>query len=125
MKKVIFSLLVTIVAVTAAAQPLRADYRVVPLPDRIDGIKDRDFMLDGNCLIDYPVGNRDMERNAVMLSGYIEDLTGLHLSTRPTSRINRDGCISLLLDPKVDSDEGYRITVTARGVEIAGKTPAG
>ena len=125
MKKVILCLLVTIVAVTAAAQPLRADYRVVPLPDRIDGIKDRDFMLDGSCLIDYPVGNRDMERNAAMLSGYIEDLTGLHLSTRPTSRINRDGCISLLLDPKVDSDEGYRITVTARGVEIAGKTPAG
>lgn len=117
-------MLVTVI--TAVAQVHRADYRVVPLPDRIDGIKDKDFLLKSTCLIDYPAGNRDMERIAVMLSGYIEDLTSMHLSTRPVkSSTNNSGCISLSLDPKMINDEGYRITVTSKNIEIAGKTPAG
>lgn len=115
-----------ITVITAIAQVHRADYRVVPLPDRIDGIKDKDFLLKSTCLIDYPAGNRDMERIAVMLSGYIEDLTSMHLSTRPVkSSTNNSGCISLSLDPKMINDEGYRITVTSKNIEIAGKTPAG
>ena len=126
MKKLILSLLMMITVITAVAQEHRADYRVVPLPDRIDGIKDKDFLLKSTCLIDYPAGNRDMERVAVMLSGYIEDLTSMHLSTRPVkSSTNNSGCISLSLDPKMINDEGYRITVTSKNIEIAGKTPAG
>lgn len=113
-------------ASSAMAQGNRADYRVVPLPDRIDGIKSADFKLTNRCLIDYPIGNRDMERNAVMLSQYVEELTGIHISTRPVNPpMNNYGCISLMLDPKMDSDESYRINVTAKSVEIAGKTPAG
>ena len=112
-------------ASAAMAQGSRADYRVVPLPDRIDGIKSADFKLTNRCLIDYPIGNRDMERNAAMLSGYIEELAGMHLSIRPVNAANNCGGISLVLDSKMKSDEGYRITVTSRGVEIAGKTPAG
>ena len=115
-----------ITVITAVAQVHRADYRVVPLPDRIDGIKDKDFLLKSTCLIDYPAGNRDMERVAVIMSGYIEDLTSMHLSTRPVkSSTNNSGCISLSLDPKMINDEGYRITVTSKNIEIAGKTPAG
>ena len=125
MKKLLFFLLVMTAAITTSAQGNKADYRVVPLPDRIDGIKDGDFKLQESCLIDYPTGNRVMERNAALLSGYVEDLTGIHLSTRPTVSKSHTGCIYLLLDPKMDSDEGYRITVTSRSVEIAGKTPAG
>ena len=126
MKKLILSLLMLTAVISAAALADKADYRVVPLPDRIDGIKDKDFALKSNCLIDYPTGNRDMERAAVMLSGYIEELTDMHLSTRPVnSSMNNYGCISLALDPKIKNNEGYRITVTSRNVEIAGKTPAG
>lgn len=126
MKKLILSLLMLITVITAVAQVHRADYRVVPLPDRIDGIKDKDFLLKNTCLIDYPAGNRDMERVAVMMSGYIEDLTSMHLSTRPVKLpTNNSGCISLALDPKMINDEGYRITVTSKNIEIAGKTPAG
>lgn len=126
-QQIIFCLLTaSMLASAAMAQGSRADYRVVPLPDRIDGVKSGDFRLKSDCLIDYPTGNRDMERNAAMLSGYIEDMTGMHLSTRPVNRtMNNDGCISLLLDPKMDSDEGYRITVTSKCVEIVAKTPAG
>ena len=126
-QQIIICLLTAMMLASAAiAQGNRADYRVVPLPDRIDGIKSADFKLTNRCLIDYPIGNRDMERNAAMLSQYVEELTGIHISTRPVNPpMNNYGCISLMLDPKMGSDESYRINVTAKSVEIAGKTPAG
>ena len=127
MKKLLL-ILAACMSVTAIgmAQAPRADYRVVPLPDAINGIKSADFTLTQQRLINYPTGNRDMERNALFLSQYIEDMTGNHLSIRPThnSRDYVDN-ITLMLDGKILNEEGYRITVTAKGVEIAGKTPAG
>ncbi len=122
----IATLLMSIVGVMAFGQSARADYRIVPLPSSINGIKSADFKLTEQCLINYPRGNRDLERNAMMLSQYVEDLTGIHLSTRPSMNAKDNaGNITLLLDPKMGSDEGYNILVTARGVEICGKTPAG
>ena len=126
-KSCLFSLLLALlVTVTAMGQTGRADYRVVPLPDRIDGVKSADFVLNSDCLINYPTGNRDMERNATMLSEYIEQMTGMHLSIRPTLIAkDRTGNISLLIDPNVAGEEAYRLNVTARGAEIVGKTAAG
>ena len=122
----IATLLMALVSVMALGQNARADYRVVPLPGTINGIKSADFKLNEQCLINYPTGNRDMERNAMMLSQYVEELTGIHLSTRPSLNAKDNaGNITLLLNPKMVNDEGYSILVTARGVEISGKTPAG
>ena len=122
----IATLLMALVSVMALGQNARADYRVVPLPNSINGIKSADFKLNEQCLINYPTGNRDMERNAMMLSQYVEELTGIHLSTRPSLNAKDNaGNITLLLNPKTVNDEGYSILVTARGVEISGKTPAG
>lgn len=126
MRHLLISLLVAAVAVTATAQGNKADYRVVPLPDRIDGIKGADFRLTEQCMVNYPTGDRNMERNAAMLSQYVEEMTGMHLSTRPTVNTkDRTGNISLIIDPKVNGDEAYSILVTPKGVEISGKTAAG
>ena len=104
----------------------RADYRVVPLPENISGVKGADFKLTEACLINYPTGNRDMERNAALLSEYIDEMTGMHLATRPTlSAKDRTDNITLIIDNKLDGDEAYSVTVTPRGIEIAGKTAAG
>ena len=129
-KHLLFPLLLLLcalaVAMPTASQTSRADYRIVPLPDRIDGVKGADFRLTGNCLINYPTGNREMERNAQMLSRYVEDMTGIHLSIRPTlASKDQAGNITLALDPALNNDEGYRLTVTSRGVEVSGKTAAG
>ena len=103
-----------------------ADYRVIPLPDAINGIKSSNFLLTPEKLINYPTGNREMERNALFLSQYIEEMTGMHLSIRPTrSSGDAANSITLMLDGKIEYEEGYRITVTSSGVEIAGKTTAG
>ena len=126
MRHFMISLLVAIVAMTATAQGNKADYRVVPLPDRIDGIKGADFRLTEQSLVNYPAGDRNMERNAAMLSQYVEEMTGMHLSTRPTVNMkDRTGNISLIIDPKMNGDEAYSILVTPKGVEISGKTAAG
>ena len=126
MKHLMISLLVAIVAMTATAQGNKADYRVVPLPDRIDGIKGADFRLTEQSLVNYPAGDRNMERNAAMLSQYVEEMTGVHLSTRPTVNMkDRTGNISLIIDPKMNGDEAYSILVTPKGIEISGRTAAG
>ena len=127
MIKHLFSCLVAVlIAVTAMGQVGVADYRVIPMPDQINGIKGADFKLTEQTLINYPTGNRDMERNAMMLSDYIEEMTGLHLSIRPTLN-SKDyaGHISLVLDAKMAGSEAYVITVNPRGVEIKGATTAG
>ena len=124
-KRLIIWLLLAAATLTVMAQAQKADFRVVPLPASINGIKGADFRLNAQCLINYPTGNRQMERNAELLSQYIEEMTGMHLSVRPTANVkDRVGNISLLLGT-VDSEEGYSIVVTPRGVEICGKTPAG
>ena len=126
-KQLLIAIACLATTVACMAQTPHADYRVVPLPDAINGIKGSDYLLTQERFINYPAGNRDMERNAMLLSQYIEDMTGgMHLSIRPTvnSRDYADH-VTLLLDNKMPHDEGYRITVTSRGVEIAGKTPAG
>ena len=126
MKHLFTFLMTAVLAITAMAQVPRADYRVIPLPSVINGIKSADFRLTDQCLVNYPTGNRDMERNAAMLSQYVEEMTGMHLSIRPTLSVkDHVGNISLLIDGKMKDDEGYRLTVTPRGVEISGKTPAG
>ena len=126
MRHFMISLLVAIVAMTATAQGNKADYRVVPLPDRIDGIKGADFRLTEQSLVNYPAGDRNMERNAAMLSQYVEEMTGMHLSTRPTANMkDRTGNISLIIDPKMNGDEAYSILVTPKGIEISGRTAAG
>ena len=126
-KRLIFCLMAAaVMTAIAQVQPV-ADYRVVPLPAQVNGIKGGDFKLGTNCLINYPTGNRQMERNAELLSQYIEEMTGMHLSVRPTTSVkDRTGHISLLLDPAAAvGDEGYNIVVTGRGVEIVGRTAAG
>ena len=127
MKKTLLALLLTaLTLMTAEAQSDRADYRVVPLPSTINGVKGADFSLTEHCLINYPAGNRDMERNAAMLSLYIEEMTGMHLSIRPTIHSgDRQGNITLILDSKLNNKEGYAILTTPKGVEISGKSAAG
>ena len=104
----------------------RANYQVIPLPSTINGVKSVDFKLTENCLINYPTGDRNMERNAKMLSEYIEELTGLHLSTRPTTNIkDRQDNITLSINPSVSNEEGYAINIMPRSIEIAANTAAG
>ncbi|MCH5305311.1 MAG: family 20 glycosylhydrolase [Rikenella sp.] len=110
-----------------AGQTPHADYRIIPLPQQINGQSGEGFTLDASVKILYPAGNDTMQRNARFLSEYIEQMTGLLLETeaaaedRPTA-LHR---IELALGLEAENREAYRLTVNGDGVRIVGASEAG
>ena len=88
MKKrlIIFAMLCLSTAQTILAQT--ADYyNVVPLPASITmPPKGGEFVLTELNTVNYPVGNADMQRNALFLTKYIKEMTGMQLSTSVSSK---------------------------------------
>ncbi len=127
MRKTIFSLLLLLGAASAQAA-VSADYNsVLPAPQSITAVKGKPFLLTKNTLIYTKTGNDDMSRNASFLSQYIKDLTGIKPAVEIAGKTKGKSLISLVLDGKARNmaPEGYRITVTEKGVTITGTTPAG
>ena len=62
-----------------------------------------------------------MRRNGEFLKQYITEATGITLDDQ-----NKKGnTITLKLNPKIENEEGYVITIKANTITIEGKTPRG
>ena len=115
---------------TGAALAQVANYDVVPLPKSVTTIQAPGFVLGEQTAVIYPEGNADMERNAHFLADYVCEMTQQALACQPlgkkdkVSKVAR-GNILLALDAKIQHEEGYQISVSAKGVTISGKTAAG
>lgn len=96
-------------------------YDIVPLPQSIQQTKGT-FSLSESMPVTYTKGNAEMKRNAEFLAMYINQQMGWKWSATEEKVKN---AIILSLDKKIQGDEAYRITVSAKGVNIAGKTPQG
>jgi len=96
-------------------------YDIVPLPKSVNMLKG-ELTLSENTIITCQRDNADMLRNAQFLAQYIYQQTGWPWAV--AERANKD-VVSLTLDKKIASDDDYRITITTKGINIAGKTPAG
>ena len=105
---------------TAHAQ-VTADYQVVPLPDQIVMQKGKPFVLDKNTVI---IADNDgaMTRNAQFLQEYIRTNTGIEVQMGSGKVKN---AITLRLDQTVPSKDGYRVSISQKGISISGATPAG
>ena len=107
-----------------------ANYEVVPLPKSVNLVSATGFLLTESAAVVFPEGNTDMERNARFLCDYVNEMTKMRLSTQAmpakakAAKVGERN-ILLVLDEKIQNDEGYTISVTAKGVVISGKTPAG
>ena len=99
-----------------------ADYNVIPLPQEVTLTQKGAFVLTGATPIVYPEGDEQLKNNAQFLSDYIADVTALRLTTTSAKVKN---AITLRLNKKVQSKEGYVITVDKKGVVIEGATAAG
>lgn len=100
-----------------------ANYQVIPLPQEIS-LNDQasPFILSDGTKIMYPEGNEKMQKNAEFLASYINDLTGNVLNVQAGA----DGKgIVLQMDETIENSEGYRLTVSADQVVVAGQTEAG
>ena len=94
-----------------------ADFRVVPLPQSIVEQKGKPFDLSKLSSIRY-IGGEDMRRNAAFLAGYVRQATGMAAAVEEGKAVKN--VIALRIDPKISSREGYRITVTEKGIAIDG-----
>ena len=99
-----------------------ADYNVIPLPQEVTLTQKGAFVLTGTTPIVYPEGDEQLKNDAQFLSDYIADVTALRLTTTSAKVKN---AITLRLNKKVQSKEGYVITVDKKGVVIEGATAAG
>ena len=99
-----------------------ADYNVIPLPQEVTLTQKGAFVLTGATPIVYPEGDEQLKNDAQFLSDYIADVTALRLTTTSAKVKN---AITLRLNKKVQSKEGYVITVDKKGIVIEGATAAG
>ena len=117
MKKMLLS--VAMMMATLSLHATDANYQVVPLPQSIIAEKGAAFVLDGNTTVSVVGTDEAMLRNAAFLKEYIREATGIN----PTGTNKKAAAITLKLNAKVEQEEGYVITVKAKGITIEGKTP--
>ena len=99
-----------------------ADYQIIPLPRHVQE-RSGEFLLHDGIKVMYPKENVKMQNNASFLAEYVKELTGIKLKAMP-GRLPK-GAINLVLDPKIENKEGYRLSVTPKSITIYGQTPAG
>ena len=99
-----------------------ASYGIIPLPQQVTLESNQPFLLKKSTVISYAAGDDVMERNAQWLAGYIQEATGYapRISTTPEAH-----GIQLSLDPSIAQEEGYRLVISEKGVELAAASHAG
>lgn len=99
-------------------------FRVIPLPNQIETLKEKGFTLNEKTKITYPKNNEKMARNAAFLSDYIFRQTGKKLSVVG----NGDTKNSIVLKVgklKSKNKEAYQLSVNEKNITIAGNSEAG
>ena len=105
----------------------KADYaQVVPQPRSVNMQKGAPFLLQASTVIIYTAGD-DMRRNATFLSQWINEMTHIKPAVQ-AAKGKAKSTISLVVDPKakgINNNEGYAISINAKGSVVRGKTAAG
>ena len=105
----------------------KADYaQVVPQPRSVNMQKGAPFLLQTSTVIIYTAGD-DMRRNATFLSQWINEMTHIKPAVQ-AAKGKAKSTISLVVDPKakgINNNEGYAISINAKGIVVCGKTAAG
>ena len=109
---------------SAYADDVKADYRVVPLPENIKILGNKPFLLNASTNIVYANGDSLLQRNATFLAEYVKKSVGLSLVVKSHSS-NSEGNIFLRIDKKIIGDEAYKIEVNQHNIIISGKTANG
>lgn len=100
----------------------RAKVHIIPEPVEMETGKGT-FTIDGGTKIYVDPRHKILLRQADYLKHMVESVSGFRLNT--TKRI-ADGQIRLLIEPaKVIGDEGYHLTVNAKGITISANTDKG
>ncbi|WP_207154746.1 beta-N-acetylhexosaminidase [Prevotella herbatica] len=118
------AMIVSICVSSAYADDVKADYRVVPLPENIKILGNKPFILDASANIVYANGDSLLQRNATFLAEYVKKSVGLSLVVKSHSA-NSDRNIFLRIDRKIIGDEAYKIEINQHNIIVSGKTANG
>ena len=105
----------------AEGPKVEGSYEIIPLPQEVSLQNANPFLLTAKTPIVYQEGDSVMAGTAQLLSSYIEELTGY----APRVATKGKKGIQLSVDEAITNPEGYRLTVTSEGIEIAGGSEAG
>ena len=100
----------------------KGDYGIIPLPQEVSMINGGSFVLTPSTSIVYPEGNDLLKRAGEFLAAYIKEATG-YAPKVVTAKGSKP--IHLSIDKSISNPEGYRLTVTPEGIELAGASEAG
>lgn len=121
MRQIKILLLLCMVSVYTFADN-RANFNIVPLPDKIQTTDGKVFILQDGVTVGCKENDENMLRNVRFLSEYVKEQTGITLSNQA---VNKKATILLCLNKKINNKEGYRLTVNNKKILIEGSTPAG
>ena len=104
-----------------------ASFDVVPLPQEVELSQEDPFKLSSNSIIAYPAENELLKQNAEFLSEYINQATGYVPKVQTVEETGGEtaNTILLTLNEQIGNPEGYVLTTSATGIEIAGQTERG
>lgn len=122
MKKLSILILLALSVACSTQHANVADYNVIPLPQSVKEGKAA-FSLREGVQVVYSEGDESMKRNAAFLCEYVNDATGLSLSSSTDAPAK--GNISLVIDTTITNPEAYVLSVERGGVTITGSTAAG
>ncbi|MFV0541365.1 MAG: beta-N-acetylhexosaminidase [Aestuariibaculum sp.] len=94
-----------------------ADYQIIPKPTSLEIVKGR-FLVNTKTKIGYGEG---LQLEANYLAEMLNLATGLNI----TSEVGAVGNIVLILDEAIENEEGYKLNITAKTIEITAKTGKG
>lgn len=121
MRQIKILLLLCMVSVYTFADN-RANFNIVPLPDKIQTTDGKVFILQDGVTVGCKENDENMLRNVRFLSEYVKEQTGITLNNQA---VNKKATILLCLNEKISNKEGYRLTVNNKKILIEGSTPAG
>ena len=123
-----------------AQNNVRADYLIIPQPQRVETDTTQAFTLRDGMTISYDAANSEVARNAQFLQQWVAQATGLRLTLAPT---DKQAAVQLLLvqptakktkkgkkgpvaaEPTEQEQEAYTLTVNAQGVTLSARQPVG
>jgi len=103
----------------------KADYQVIPLPKEITIDNGMPFVLNKNTKIAYPQNQPELQNEAELLAGYIEDIMGYRLEIMAAGR-QMPQAVNLKLEAtENDNEEAYQIIVNQNNINITSSNTSG
>ena len=107
---------------TSASASETGDWHVIPLPNQMENVEGKPFVVSGKTTVYCADGDAKQRRNAEFLASYIKEMTGIACNVT-TRRANNQIRLSLTSVP--GGGEAYRLHATRKTITLEGTTHAG